>query len=226
MSDLQGINVYHKQLSTEQIEKGLHRDFVGGLWEQIGHLQHDFLISAGMRPEHLLLDVGCGCLRGGVHFIPYLETGHYHGVDLNASLIEAGKREVEAAGLVDKAPCLLIDENFTFQRFGKQFDYLISVSLFTHLPFNNIVKCLRRAREVLKPEGVYFATYFEAPEPAWLEPVTQEPGNVITYYDSDPFHYSVDELGFMAEIAGLKVEIIGDWGHPRNQKMAKFMLGA
>ena len=52
-----------------------HREYVGGMWESIGRLQFDFLINQGMKPESILLDIACGCLRLGVHAIPYLNKG-------------------------------------------------------------------------------------------------------------------------------------------------------
>src|SRR5262245_17052197 len=91
-----GVNEYHRALTDEEIRAGAHRDFVGGLWDEIGRLQFDFLVAHGLKPEHKLVDVGCGALRGGVHFIRYLKPGHYFGLDLNASLIKAGERELAA----------------------------------------------------------------------------------------------------------------------------------
>ena len=56
-----------------------HRLFVGGvddfLWTRIGELQFDFLRAQGLRPNHVLFDIACGALRGGVHFINYLDAG-------------------------------------------------------------------------------------------------------------------------------------------------------
>ena len=94
---------YGRQLTDEEIAKGVHRKFVGGMWERIGRHQFDFLRDRGLRPEHRLLDVGCGALRGGVHFIRYLNVGGYYGIDINASLLAAGRDvELPAAGLVDR----------------------------------------------------------------------------------------------------------------------------
>src|SRR6476620_10345865 len=71
---------------VEGIRQLGHRDYVGGLWDEIGQLQFDFLVSNGLKPQHYLLDIACGSLRAGIHFIPYLETGHYLGIDKEPEL--------------------------------------------------------------------------------------------------------------------------------------------
>lgn len=224
MATMKGINAYYRQLSSAEIEEKAHREFVGGLWNELGRLQFDFLLEAGLKPNHNLLDIGCGCLRGGLYYIAYLNEGNYFGLDINQSLVDAGKIELEEAGLSHKKPNLLIDDSFSLQRFGKKFDYIVSISVFTHLPFNNIIRCLSNVKECLLPNGVYYSTYFQAPESSHLEPITQRPGGVVTKYDSDPYHYSIEELAYMAGLANLDVTVLGDWGHPRNQKIAVFSL--
>jgi hypothetical protein len=42
-----------------------------------------------LRWRHVLLDIGCGSLRGGSRFIPYLGTGNYLGVECESDLIES-----------------------------------------------------------------------------------------------------------------------------------------
>lgn len=219
---LRGVNDYWRQLSAEEIAAGRHKDFVGGMWDEIGDLQIGFLKAQGLSPGHRLVDIGCGSLRGGVRFVGYLDRANYYGLDINASLIEAGKEELARSGLTDKQPSLLVNDKFEMSRFGVSFDYAIAVSVFTHLYMNHIARCLAEARKVLKPGGRLFATFFEAPSSLHLEPITHEPGGVVSYYDADPFHYSFDEIEQLAGTAGLSVEHIGDWGHPRNQRMLCF----
>ena len=219
---MEGVNTYWKQLTAEEIAAGKHRERVGGLWDEVGRLQLDFLKQRGLRPEHALLDVGCGALRGGVHFVRYLDADRYHGLDVNASFIEAGKVELSAAGLLEKRPRLLVDDRFRFTRFGAQFDFAVAVSVFTHLFVNHISRCLVEVSKVLKPGGQFYATFFQAPRPVHLDPLTHHPGGVTTHYDSDPFHYTPDELAALASHAGLSTELIGDWQHPRAQKMLCF----
>ena len=71
----------------------------------MGKLQFDYLVDHGLKPDHYLLDAGCGPLRGGVHFIQYLEEGHYYGVDKREDVIEEARElELPRHGLAGKRP--------------------------------------------------------------------------------------------------------------------------
>jgi hypothetical protein len=118
MNTMKGVNAYSKELSSEEIRNKEHRALFGGLWDELGRLQLEFLVEAGLEPRHKLLDIGCGCLRGGIHYLDYLDEGNYFGLDVNSSLIEAGKIEVEEAGRTRLErlirACRLRDGNPTF----------------------------------------------------------------------------------------------------------------
>ena len=62
-----------------------HRERVGGMWDEIGRLQIDFLRGQGLRRATRCSTSGCGCLRGGVHFVAFLEPGRYYGIDRTRS---------------------------------------------------------------------------------------------------------------------------------------------
>jgi SAM-dependent methyltransferase len=223
--DDQAENKYGEQLTNAEIRSGAHRDFVGGMWDEIGALQFEFLKEQGLRPEHRMIDIGCGCLRGGVHFVPYLEKGHYCGIDLNASLLEAGKKELlKNAANTGKEPDLRVTDRFDLAQFGVRFDYALAVSVFTHLYANHIGRCLVEVKNALAPQGKLFATFFAAPSPMHLDPISHMPGEIITQFDRDPFHYSLAEMETLARFAGLTVKTVGDWRHPRDQGMLCFML--
>ncbi|HWO75365.1 MAG TPA: class I SAM-dependent methyltransferase [Bacillus sp. (in: firmicutes)] len=209
------------KLTESQIENNEHRQAVGGLWEEIGTLQFEFLRDHGLKPEHSLLDVGCGALRGGIHFVNYLNTGNYYGIDINSSLIDAGKRELQKLNLINKQPHLLVDGEFQFYLFNQRFDYAIAQSLFTHLPFNHIHRCLINIDKVLKKGGKFFATFFETKDKFNLDGITQSE-DIVTFLDKDPYHYHYSIFPYLIEGLQLKVDYIGDWEHPRNQKMLCF----
>ena len=53
------------------------------------------MFQVGLRSYHTLLDVGCGSLRGGKLFIPYLDVGNYYGIEpLKELVIEGIKNEI------------------------------------------------------------------------------------------------------------------------------------
>ncbi len=221
---MKNINDFWRQLTKKEISGKVHREMVGGYWDEIGTLQCNFLKDRGLLPKHKFVDVGCGAFRGGVHFIDYLDTGNYYGLDINESLIEAGLLELKELNLQTKNPNVLINSQFNLSFFNTKFDYGIAQSLFTHLLINNILRCLVEVSRVLKPDGKFYATFFEAPSSVYLDRLVQNPGNTVTNYDSDPFHYSYEEFEMFARLSGLNVELIGDWDHPRNQKMLRFTL--
>lgn len=221
----QTYNSYGRQMTQEEILSGAHRAWVGGMWDELGRLQLDFMMQNGLQPSHNLLDVGCGSMRGGVRFVEYLDVGNYCGIDINESLISAGGLELERADLMNKSPVLLVDDSFAFKRFDARFDFAIAQSVFSHLPSAHIIKCLAEMSSVLKPDGEFFATFFEAPHSVYAEPLLHERGGVTSFFDRDPFHYSFAEFEAMAQAARMTVRNVGEWGHPRDQKMLAFKTG-
>jgi len=115
-----------------------------------------------------------------------------------------------------------VNDQFEFSSFNTQFDYALALSVFTHLYLNHIQRCLVEMKKVLKPNGVFFATFFQSPLPAYLPDLHHTPGQVTTHYDHDPFHYSFVEMQMTAVHADLAVELIGEFDHPRGQKMLRF----
>lgn len=202
-----------------------HRRTIGNLelWSELGRLQFDFLVAQGLRPEHHLLDVGCGPLRGGVHFIRYLEPGRYFGVDKNAdALQEARERELTPEESAAKRPTLVAMSDFGFERLGQRFDYAIAQSVFTHLYLNEIVRCLVNMDSVLKPGGRFYATFFLNPQGKKNLDDIHQTDTVVTHFDRDFFHYDVPTFAWACEGLGLTVDYVGDWKNPRNQKMLVF----
>ncbi len=225
MDELNSVNTYYyKAVNDKAIARGAHRNFVGGLWDEVGALQLGFLQQEGLLPQHKLLDVGCGCLRGGVKFIDYLDSGNYYGLDVNSSLLKAAKVELVQAGLEAKLPTLLLDGQFEASYFNVKFEFALAISVFTHLPLSIISKCLAQVKLVLSENGAFYATYFPAPCSEHLAVIQHQPGKVMTHYDRDPYHCSLNEISQLADQAGLAVDNIGEWGHPRAQQMLKFSL--
>lgn len=218
----------------QRIPKRFHRYFTPnwhrwalhgrGKWELLGKLQLDFLVAQGLKPHHHLLDVGCGPLRAGVRLIPYLEPGHYYGIDRDAPRLAAGREiELKRYNLEGRRPVLEVMDDFGFERLGREFDFAIAQSVFTHLTINEMIRCLVNMEKVLKPGGRFFATFYLNPDgKSNLADIEQSTTGIISHLDRDNFHYEVSTFEWIVEGTRLRADYVGDWGSPQNQKMIAF----
>jgi cyclopropane fatty-acyl-phospholipid synthase-like methyltransferase len=127
-------------------------------WHELGDWQFDILKRFGLKPQHRLLDVGCGPLRLGSLAIPYLEPGHYYGIDPNGPLLALGRAVLDRLG-IDRAYTLLQSGSFEFDRFGAPFDFAIAQSVITHLSRAQITSCFTVLKSVMQPGSTFIFTY-------------------------------------------------------------------
>jgi hypothetical protein len=194
------------------------RGFVGGLWHEVGELQFRFLVEMGLRPEHVLIDIACGALRGGVRFVPYLNPGNYLGLDVDSDLIEHGRSVELGPKLCEiKQPEFVISPSFEFSKFSKQPDMALAQSLFTHLIESDIAMCLQNLCACAKPTTILYATFFEAGGAA---------ENPSASHPHAAFRFTRDQMLRLGRKTGWDMEYIGDWGHPRDQKMLRYTVAA
>ena len=127
------------------------------LWELKRRFQEDFLRARGLAPEHYLLDIGCGTLRGGVPLIAHLEPEHYCGAEVRAEVLEEAHKELAEAGLEHKAPRLVLCEDIASLALGQRFDYVWAFSVLIHMTDSILMDTLRFARRHLAPTGEFYA---------------------------------------------------------------------
>ena len=216
---------YDKEAVATAVARGEHREVIGSMWDEIGGLQLDFLRAHGLTPEHTLLDIGCGSLRLGIRAVEFLAPEKYWGTDLNQVLLDAGyQNEILPAGLAGKLPRsqLVMDEEFTFRGIPRSIDFAIATSVFTHLPLNHMRLCLANlARHVTSPCTFLFTIFMPPPGLSVTETHRQQPGGKATHPHRDPYHYLIADVHHAAIETPWAIEFIGDWNHPRNQKMVK-----
>jgi len=203
-----------KPQGSKGIQKLGHREYVGGKWDTMGKLQFDYLISQGLHPHHYLIDIACGSLRAGVYLIPYLETGHYLGIEKEEDLVQLGIEKELGSQLYEiKKPRFVISSDFNFERFDVRPDYAIAQSLFTHLPISKIEICFKKLRSFIRDDGVLYATFHET---------EFEISNLLNSHDHDNFASTKHQMEQFGEKNGWKDEYIGDWGHPRGQVIVRY----
>jgi SAM-dependent methyltransferase len=222
------ISQYYSERTIEAtVAAGRHREIIGGMFEEHGEHQLAFLIGQGLKPDHRVLDIGCGSLRFGVPAVRYLDAGNYFGTDISQSLINAGyDRELTPANLANKLPRanLVTDGNFAFSGVPNQIDYVVAQSVFTHLPLNHVRLCLTNLADHVDRRCVFFFSFYS---PKLGEKITlpaeQFPG-VVTWSHQDPYHHSVDDFHYASSALPWSLEVIGEWGHPKKQLMMKATL--
>ena len=180
---------------------------VGGLWDTMGQFQLNALRSLGLEPRHTLLDIGCGCLRGGRHLIRYLEPGNYWGLEISPKILEAGRRFLDTGGLVGKAPHLFLTNGFGFSEVDtRKFDFVQAFGVFTDMPAVPVRDCFANLHSVLSPKGVFLATYV--------------PGD---RYRADPlridFRYPLRFFEDLGHRMGYSVEFLEGVRHPKGHQI-------
>jgi cyclopropane fatty-acyl-phospholipid synthase-like methyltransferase len=213
------------EVIAKAVQNGGHRAVVGGLWDQLGLLQFQMMQAQGLRPAHRLLDIGCGALRGGRYFIPFLEPFHYFGTDLNRTLIDAGlDHELGAEQRLRLGPQnLMAIADFSFPDDLPQMDFALAFSLFTHLSDNKIALCLENLRPRMAKQGALLATVFRNDTAPRAQPV-KHPGGITTWSWQDPYHQSHKQLSHIADQTGWRLDLIRDFNHPRHQQLCRFSL--
>lgn len=216
---------YDKPVVDHGVGAGLHREMIGGLWEEMGQLQFDYLVARGMTPASVLLDIGCGSFRLGVKAAPYLDPGCYYGVDLSESLIDAGYAHEFDEAMRARVPRgnLVTTDSFDFDSLKEPVDFAIAQSVFTHLPLNHLRRCLATLAPKMRSGGQFLVTYFECEPGADLfGPIEHAPAGVVSHDYCDPYHYRLSDLAWAADPADWTFEPIGDWGHPRGQRIVGY----
>lgn len=125
-----------------------------GYWSELQAYQINTLKKLGLKPDHRLLDIGCGPLQGGAEFIRYLDAGNYAGIDLREESITEAHLQIVRGGLVSKNPILAVSDSFGWKELnGYKFDYIWCSQLLYHLDEGQIDELLQRASHFLAPRG-------------------------------------------------------------------------
>ncbi|KAG6701916.1 hypothetical protein I3842_07G009500 [Carya illinoinensis] len=118
--------------------------------------------STHLTPDSRVLEIGCGTLRVGQHFIRYLNSEHYNCLERDElSLMAAFRYELPSQGLLYKRPLIVKGEDMDLTRFsGVVYDLIYASAVFLHMPDNLVWTGLERLARQLKPyDGRIFVSH-------------------------------------------------------------------
>ncbi len=155
------------KLTEPEIQSKAYKRYLGGgerNWERRGTFQLFFLRQVGLEKSHRVLDIGCGPLRAGLHFIGFLDAGKYHGVDYNADFIRSAKQVLaEIPSLAAKSPVIRHADKFGFSAMKGTFDYVLVFSVLNHCTaeqlaffFNGLYLKLHASSKVFITHALWF----------------------------------------------------------------------
>lgn len=159
-------------------------------WISHGILQWYFLMDMGMRPEHRLLDIGCGVGRASRVFVPYLNPGNYTGIDISKKALKYAIGLSESEGWADRKPKFLLGDGTLAAAKGSVFDYVFAHSVFTHLPDWQIEKMIHNVAKIVRCKFAFTYKFASQPRRSGLK----------------QFQYSVSFFKNIAESAGFSTE--------------------
>ena len=169
------------------------------------------MINHGLREHHKLLDIGCGSLRGGRLFIPYLLPKRYFGIEPEQWLIDEGIKHNIGQDLIRiKKPKFSNVDDFSLDIFGTKFDFILAQSIFSHTGIDLTKKILSKVKEVLKEDGLFLATFRERDTSTNLQGWFYNSKNI------ERVQYTLDFMGKMITESGLFFKKL-DFPHPNNQ---------
>jgi SAM-dependent methyltransferase len=188
-----------------------HRAYVSSnreLYDFEGALLFSLLALLGLRESDYVLDVGCGSLRAGRLLIPFLQRGHYYGLEPDEQLVRQGiGREIGHELVRLRAPVFVHNPDFRLDGLAQRFDCILAQSIFSHASGDQVRACLALVAEMLGDGGVFLATYY-AGETSYAGDAWVYPGHV---------QYRPDDLENMVAAVGLRMRHFV-WPHPTEQR--------
>lgn len=183
-------------------------------WLALGRMQFDYLVGHGLRPDHRMLEIGCGNLRAGWRFIDYLDPGCYYGIDISPDILFAAQSVIAERGLQAKLPILTPVRDLTLAFLpDRHFDVVHAHSVFSHSPLSVIEECLAHVGRVMQPDG-WFDFTFDRTE--------GEEHHVLR----EDFYYRTETLVRLADKYDLTATFMDDWeALPHKQSKIRITLG-
>ncbi len=135
-----------------------------GTTPEEGLAQLKALHLIGLKPEHKVLEIGCGALNAGIPIMSDLKKGNYVGIEPNRWLVENTATVTANNEIIrDKDARFMYNSEFrafepltpidTYDGRGPKFDFIIAHSVMSHASITQLDMFLKNSQHVLAPGG-------------------------------------------------------------------------
>jgi len=136
-------------------------------------IEFDFLKKEGLNRQSVFVDYGCGSVRLGRVLIPYLASGHYHGVDMTDTFYKLGIDEFDQQLIQEKKPYLaVINKNTIAELSKKHIDFIFSSAVLYHIPEKEIKNYFANIIALMDEGTIAYVDFTDAPERKQLSKMT------------------------------------------------------
>jgi SAM-dependent methyltransferase len=116
----------------------------------------------------VVIESGCGALRGGYWLIHFLDAERYHGIEPNREMVDGARRALLEPGLeATKQPRFAYNDDFDLGGFGVAPDFVLARSIWSHTSKPQIQAMLDSFARVAAPNGLLLASYHPASRLPW-----------------------------------------------------------
>jgi SAM-dependent methyltransferase len=123
----------------------------------------DILLTHGLKPEHVVVDYGCGSFRLGKALIEYLAPTHYWGLDVIDEFLESGMALLEPELKSAKRPnARVINAGNLAETAAAKPDFVISWHVCSKVPPNRLTDYFGKIVSLLGPNGLALVHFPEA----------------------------------------------------------------
>lgn len=157
---------------------------------ELGEWSLEFLKREGLGPEHRIVEVGMAPTPGRSPLAEYVGADRYR-------YWQAGAPPTQ--GFRDA-------------------DFVIAASVFAHLSLNTIARIMAVVCPHVPPRCRFYASFFEAPGLQVFTPASRPDGRT-TFPELDPYQYSMELLGGVAEALAVRAERVADATHPHGESV-------